>query len=147
MNILLILHDIVVYTTLFFIAKGDLRSRIIDGRLMFVLVAAWLTRVWVEGVPPLEVLISVGAAGFLYLSLLAVTLMYEKIRGRYGMGGGDLKLFAVSALLVGPSYILPVVFVSSFLGLVIYSVRPWAEGYFPFGPAIVVATCLFLVTI
>ena len=45
--------------------------------------------------------VSLVEAGILALSLLGFSLLYAKLRGRTGLGLGDVKLLSASALLVG----------------------------------------------
>lgn len=68
---------------------------------------------WYDGV--------LGAAlggGILY----AVRWSYEKVRGVEGMGMGDVKLIAMLAAFLGPTSVLPIILVSSIVGLVVGSV-------------------------
>lgn len=55
--------------------------------------------------------------GILYL----VRWTYEKVRHKEGMGMGDIKLLAMLAAFLGPQSVLPIVLVSSIVGLVIGS--------------------------
>jgi len=50
---------------------------------------------------------------------LFVTWLFYKIRGQVGLGGGDIKLFGILGLLLGPSGILFTIFFSCFVGAVI----------------------------
>lgn len=68
---------------------------------------------WYDGV--------LGAAlggGILYL----VRWSYEKVRGVEGMGLGDVKLIAMLAAFLGPTSVLPIILVSSIVGLIVGSV-------------------------
>ena len=68
---------------------------------------------WYDGV--------LGAAlggGILYL----VRWSYEKVRGVEGMGLGDVKLIAMLAAFLGPAAVLPIILVSSIVGLVVGSI-------------------------
>lgn len=68
---------------------------------------------WYDGV--------LGAAiggGILY----AVRWSYEKVRGVEGMGLGDVKLIAMLAAFLGPTAVLPIILVSSIVGLIVGSI-------------------------
>lgn len=94
------------------------------------------------------------------LPLLLLTLIMEKIMQKEAMGGGDIKLIFVTGLYLGWESNLLMVFVACIVGIVVGLVQGQGtasesasedseeetEGkYFPFGPAIAIATvfCLF----
>lgn len=58
-----------------------------------------------------------GVFGF--FGPLAVTWIFYKLRGQIGLGGGDIKLFGILGLLLGPVGIMHNIFMSCFLGAVI----------------------------
>lgn len=49
---------------------------------------------------------------------LAVTWLFYKLRGQVGLGGGDIKLFGVLGLLLGPTGIIVTIFSSCMVGAV-----------------------------
>lgn len=53
--------------------------------------------------------------------LYAVRWSYEKVRGVEGMGMGDVKLIAMLAAFLGAGAVLPIILVSSIVGLVVGS--------------------------
>lgn len=60
----------------------------------------------------------IGAAvGFAFP--LAVSWIFYKLRGQIGLGGGDIKLYAVLGIYLGPIAILQNIFLSCFLGAVV----------------------------
>lgn len=73
---------------------------------------------------------------------LLVTWLFYKVRGQIGLGGGDIKLFGILGLLLGPLGIVFNIFLSSLLGAIVGTIliaskkltkdRPMA-----FGPAII----------
>jgi leader peptidase (prepilin peptidase)/N-methyltransferase len=81
-----------------------------------------------------------GAIGFCVP--LLVTWLFYKIRGQIGLGGGDIKLFGILGLFLGPVGIVFNIFLSSLVGALVGSIliglknitkdRPMA-----FGPAII----------
>lgn len=83
--------------------------------------------------------------GFLYLT----AYLYLKIRGREGMGGGDIKLLAWIGALLGWTSILFVLIVSNLVALVVGLVRMAVfkkslQDPLPFGPFLVGAAIIFV---
>ena len=74
---------------------------------------------------------------------LSVAYIFYKLKGVEGLGGGDIKLFAVLGVLLGPVGILQNLFLSCFLGsivgifLIVSKVMGKDEGI-PFGPSILI---------
>ncbi|MBI1861902.1 MAG: prepilin peptidase [Deltaproteobacteria bacterium] len=72
-------------------------------------------------------------------SFLAVSWVYEKITGRDGLGGGDVKLLAMIGAWLGYQAILPVIVISSAVGslvgisLMVAKAKGMKEAI-PFGP-------------
>lgn len=101
------------------------------------------------------------ASGFsVALPLLLLTLLMEKIMKKEAMGGGDIKLIFVTGLYLGWENNLLMILVACMVGIVVglaqgqgrttEDASEESEGemegnYFPFGPAIAIATvvCLF----
>ena len=96
------------------------------------------------------------------LPLLLLTLIMEKILKREAMGGGDIKLVFVTGLYLGWASNLLMMLVACIVGIVVglvtgqgfateeseetdVSEKEEEGNYFPFGPAIAIATvfCLF----
>jgi leader peptidase (prepilin peptidase)/N-methyltransferase len=82
-----------------------------------------------------------GLIGF-FLPLV-VTWGFYKIRGKIGLGGGDIKLFGILGLLLGPIGILQNIFMSCFLGsivglILILSGKMNKNTALAFGPYIIV---------
>jgi prepilin signal peptidase PulO-like enzyme (type II secretory pathway) len=80
-----------------------------------------------------------GAMGF--LGPLAVTWLFYKLRGQIGLGGGDIKLYGILGVLLGPAGIMFNIFLSCMLGsiiglILIASKRMTKERPMAFGPAI-----------
>jgi prepilin signal peptidase PulO-like enzyme (type II secretory pathway) len=72
---------------------------------------------------------------------LLVTWLFYKIRGQIGLGGGDIKLFGILGLLLGPTGIFFTIFLSCFVGAVIGMLMIAAKQMtkdrpMAFGPAI-----------
>ncbi len=72
---------------------------------------------------------------------LLVTWLFYKLRGQVGLGGGDIKLFGILGILLGPMGIFFTIFLSCFVGaivglLLIATKKISKEKPLPFGPSI-----------
>jgi leader peptidase (prepilin peptidase)/N-methyltransferase len=97
-----------------------------------------------------------AAAGALLggAAFFAVGWIYEKLTGRQGMGGGDVKLMAMIGAFLGLQAVPFVVFVSAALGtlvglgLALYTHRwrggQWRVTSIPYGPFLAAAALLYL---
>ena len=86
-----------------------------------------------------------GAIGF--GAPLLVTWLFYKIRGQIGLGGGDIKLYGILGLLLGPMDIMFTIFLSCFIGAVLGIVlillkRMNKDQPMAFGPAILIVATL-----
>ena len=75
-----------------------------------------------------------------------VTWIFYLLRGKVGLGGGDIKLFGVLGLYLGPVGIVYNIFLSCFLGAVIGGAfllfnKLGRETQIPFGPFIILTAC------
>lgn len=78
-----------------------------------------------------------------------ITWLFYKLRGQIGLGGGDIKLFAVLGWYVGPMDILYIIVFSSLLGaivslLLIALKKMNKEQPIAFGPAIIIVASIKL---
>jgi leader peptidase (prepilin peptidase) / N-methyltransferase len=85
-----------------------------------------------------------------YLSLWSVYWMFKLLTGKEGMGFGDFKLLAALGAWMGPAALLPVVLLSSLVGVLIggtmIALRKHArEVPMPFGPFIAMAGWIWFV--
>jgi leader peptidase (prepilin peptidase)/N-methyltransferase len=74
---------------------------------------------------------------------LFVTWLFYKIRGQVGLGGGDIKLFGILGILLGPMGIFFTIFLSCFVGalvglLLIVFKKMSKDKPMPFGPSILI---------
>ncbi len=72
---------------------------------------------------------------------LLVTWLFYKIRGQIGLGGGDIKLFGILGLLLGPTGVFFTIFLScmvgAILGLTLIALKKLSKDKpMAFGPAI-----------
>lgn len=86
-----------------------------------------------------------GAIGF--LGPLGVTILFYKLRGQIGLGGGDIKLFGILGIFLGPLGILNNIFMSCFLGaiggiLLIQLKKIDKDNPFAFGPFIILVASI-----
>jgi leader peptidase (prepilin peptidase)/N-methyltransferase len=85
-----------------------------------------------------------SALGF--FGTLGVTWLFYKIRGQIGLGGGDIKLFGILGLYLGPTGIMMNIFLSCLLGasvgiILIALGRMTKDKPLAFGPAIILVAC------
>jgi prepilin signal peptidase PulO-like enzyme (type II secretory pathway) len=83
-----------------------------------------------------------GVIGFGFPFL--ITWLFYKLRGQIGLGGGDIKLFGILGLYLGPVGIVNNIFLSCFAGAIIggsliLTKRLKRETPMPFGPFIILA--------
>lgn len=81
-------------------------------------------------------------------SLYLVALVYQRLTGAEGMGGGDIKLLAMIGALVGWQGVLFTIFFSSALGTLagltyIIATRRSAKARIPFGPFLAVGAVAY----
>lgn len=127
----------------------DIRRRIIPDSLTLLVAAGGFLHLAQEGWPAfiagVEAVVAVGAG------LLCVKLCFKRLRGHEGLGLGDVKLLAASALWVGAFGISWMILVASVSGLVTFLVirmlNPSLDrtARLPFGPHI--ALGLFIVVL
>jgi len=133
--------------TLVIISFIDLDHRIIPDVLSLPGVAAgWAVSLFPWGVYWLDSLIGTLAGGG---SLYIVAVAYERLTGREGMGGGDIKLLAMIGAWMGWEALPLVVLIASLTGAVIGLVFILfsGKGYrfrIPFGPFLSLGALLYL---
>ena len=100
------------------------------------------------GLTPHSLLASAASAAVVLGLLGGFAMLFQRIRGKSGIGGGDLKLLAALATWWGVIGVLYVVVWAS-MGTVVWNLV-WRrfkgfspQGEWPFGPAIVVAALLW----
>lgn len=86
-----------------------------------------------------------GLIGLLFP--LGVSWVFYMIRGQIGLGGGDIKLYGVLGIYLGPMGIMQNIFLSCFLGALIGGLyliikKAKKDTHIPFGPFIVVIASL-----
>tara|TARA_R110002049_G_scaffold227376_4_gene399581 strand:+ start:107 stop:832 length:726 start_codon:yes stop_codon:yes gene_type:complete len=106
--------------------------------LPFVIVMVWLTGLWQDSL--------VGAAVGFFFPLL-VTWIFYLLRGKIGLGGGDIKLFGVLGALFGIKGVILNIFSSCILGSVVTITmivfkKTKSDQYIPFGPYILIISLI-----
>lgn len=88
--------------------------------------------------------LAVSAAGLLLGAVLpgGIAAAYGALRGRSGLGMGDVKLLAVLGIFLGP-YVVLVLFLGSVVGIIVGAVSAGEGGIahrrIPFGPSLAIA--------
>ncbi|MBM4398852.1 MAG: prepilin peptidase [Candidatus Cloacimonetes bacterium] len=77
--------------------------------------------------------------------LLLISWIFEKIRHKEGMGGGDIKLLAAMSTFLGVMNISFILLISSILALIVALIsRKTRESGIPYAPFLVVSTLLLV---
>lgn len=92
----------------------DLEHRIIPNELSFGGLVLGLATGW--AVPDLGWQLSIGGAVLGFGFFWALAAGYEKITGRMGLGGGDIKLLAMLGAFFGPIGVFTTILISSVIG-------------------------------
>ncbi|MBF0299301.1 MAG: prepilin peptidase [Oligoflexia bacterium] len=86
-----------------------------------------------------------GLIGFLFPFMIAQ--IFFKLKGQHGLGGGDIKLYGILGIYLGPVGIMQNLFISCFLGsivglILIITKRISRNVPIPFGPFIIFAASI-----
>ena len=122
----------------------DLQTRKIPDSLIYIGIGAGVLFAFLCPFPGWrQSLLSLGI-GFL-VPLVVVTL-YELLRGKTMMGGGDIKLMAVIAVFLGWQRLGPMIIYSCLVGLLVALIfkGAGAKGSLPFAPSLATGTALVL---
>ena len=130
------------------IAFIDLHHKVIPDILSIsLLILGFIASLFkLSEVPWLESLIGIlGGGGFFYL----VAVLFEKLTGREGMGGGDIKMLAMIGAWAGWRPLPSIILMSSLGGILIGSVslllaQKKMRSKIPFGPFLSLGTLLWL---
>ena len=132
---------------LVWLAISDFKTRRIPNAALMLSAAVWCFAAFFAEEPLQYLLTGLITAAALAVLLFLLTLLTEKLLKKETLGGGDVKLLAVVGLYFGPVGSLYVLAAACALGLVLWAifrrVRP-EEPYFPFGPAIALASAVLV---
>jgi leader peptidase (prepilin peptidase)/N-methyltransferase len=122
----------------------DIRCWLLPDVLTLPLVIAGLAAAAVFD--PEQLADRAAGAALGYLLLLAVAVLYRRLRGRDGLGRGDAKLLAASGAWLGASALPHVILFAALAALIgaaglrLAGVRLGAQSSLPFGPFLALAT-------
>ena len=140
---LLCLRNYIYLAVLYLLTLTDIDTMSIPDSCHIISVA-----VWIASAPLLydtkEIMLHVACAAVFGGVLLGLSLLMDKVLGRESLGGGDIKLFAVTGLYFGFVGTLFVVMLSCIGGLIFNIIRRQRGKAFPFGPWIAIASGVML---
>lgn len=144
----LVIRDWVFLSILVAVTFIDLEHRIIPDQLSIGGCFYGLATSWMGNDPGWMLSLAGAFLGFGFFYLLA--WVYYQLRGRSGLGGGDIKLLAAIGAFIGPVGVLVTILLSSLLGSVIgviWALRSHQKqilGYsIPFGPFLVLGALYY----
>lgn len=132
---------------LFCLSLVDLECYIIPDGCLLISAGVWLAALPFLGMTWREILIHLLSALGFGGALLLLSLAMDALLHRDSLGGGDIKLFAVMGLYLGPASSLFALVLSCVLGLVFQGIRKLlgsGKELIPFGPSIAAATAVML---
>lgn len=130
-------------TLLFPASLVDLDIQELPDGFLLAAAVAFFPLAWLAGGLPLIVRGLIGAVA-LFVPMLLIVLLFDKLMGRETMGGGDLKLIAVLGLYFGWQQGVLLIILACLLGLLMALLTGSAKARtaFPFGPALSAAAWL-----
>ena len=134
------LRCVVLACILLTLALVDLEIYEIPDRFLLAGILWWAVTLPCFGKENIMGRIGKGILGGFVIAgaLLLLTLVFDKVTGKEGLGGGDIKLFFVTGLYLGLAGNLLNLLVSCVTGLLFVVV--WKRDKIPFGPAIALST-------
>lgn len=137
-----LIGSLLVISLLMIIFVSDIVYMLIPDKILLFFTPLFIIyRIFVPTAPWWDAWLG-AILGFLFLQLIAVV-------SRGGMGGGDIKLFALLGIMFGWKGILLLLFLSSLFGSIIGVVllatkKVQRKEFIPFGPFIVIAAIVTL---
>lgn len=161
-DLFLLLHGVnllAVFCVLLFVSYVDLQQRIVKPECLALLALLWvvsLVLVFAQaGVrPALSYAVQGSLGSALVLAVLCLfSGMYEFLRKRESIGGGDIKLLAVFALFLGFYGALACLFLACVIALfamlvkrAVHAAQRSRSNAFAFAPALCASAAFLLVT-
>ena len=143
----LCLRNYVFLCCLFLLALTDIEDMVIPDGCHIAAILAWIGTSFIIFDGMKSALPYILAALVCGGGLLLVSLLLDKALGRESLGGGDIKLFFVVGLYLGPVGTLFTMIAACAAGLLYAGLRSRSKGEggaFPFGPWIAGAAALML---
>ena len=143
----LCLRNYVFLCCLFCLSLVDLESCIIPDGCHLISAAAWTAALPFTFSGVTDTVSHVLAAIVFGGGILLVSIILDRVLGRESLGGGDVKLLAVSGLYLGMAGTLFALILACVFGLLVYARRKGRGGEgkeFPFGPSISLGVSLML---
>ena len=149
-------HEFLFYLPLLVLALPltliDYEHFLLPNRLIYpLLIAGVLANGFNALLPPAQQVLPVwsGLAGGAFAGCVfyIIAAVFQRLLGKEGMGGGDIKLVAALGLFAGISNTMVAIFLASLLGILlqgslILSGRRDKSRYFPFGPYLIIGALI-----
>lgn len=135
------LRYVVLFAILFTLSLVDIEISIIPDRFIIAAIVWWVVTLPLMHESVVSQLKS-GLIGAFVIAgaMLLMSLLFDKISGKESMGGGDIKLYFVCGLYLGPLRGFLCIILSCILGLLAAALLGKnRDEPFPFGPAIAVS--------
>lgn len=143
----LCLRNYVFLCCLFCLSLVDLESFVIPDECHIISVAAWVVTLPFTFISPLDTGLRILAGIVFGGGILLVSNILDRVLGRESLGGGDVKLLAVTGLYLSMAGTLFALMLACVIGLVFYALgkKDGGEGKpFPFGPSISAGAAIML---
>lgn len=116
----------------------DFEHYIIPDEVQIMLAVLVIAYHWFYGMHPADMLVGALVGGVIGWILQSG---YRYVRGKEGLGTGDVKFLVVAGLWIGAVNLIPFLFYSGMLGIVTAALwgRLGRGAIFPFGPALAVS--------
>ncbi len=142
------LKNLIFTYCLFTLSITDLDDYIIPNGLLIVPAVSWFIFIPFTQAGLQDVLYHI-LSGFIFgCIILLIVLIFDRIMKKESMGGGDIKLLALSALYLGAVSALFMLFLACVIGIVFALATKYRKSnearHFPFGPAIAMAAYIML---
>lgn len=145
---ILFIRNYIFLCCLFCLSLVDMETMTIPDGCHLISAGAWAVTLPWSGMGSGEIISHVMAGLLFGAGLLLVSLLLDRVLGKESLGGGDIKLMAVTGLYLGIVGTLFALIFACILGLAVYGIRRRqgrGTGEFPFGPSISAAAgCMLL---
>lgn len=133
------IRAMILACTLVGLSLVDYDSQIIPNSFILFGILVWILSLPLVSETILRDLLTGLAGGFgIGGGMLLISAIFDKITGKESLGGGDIKLFFMTGLYLGPAAGLFNLILACIIGLIFAAVLKRQK--FPFGPAISIAS-------